>query len=186
MWAEAYDCAIVLIGHMNKREGSKDLYRGLGSIDIVAAARSVLQVERDPDDPDVRIVTQIKNSLESIGGSFRFEIRPHTGFRWISTSGNPVPPKVKEDLNWTDQLKDFKTKQEEAAFILTRLLKERDVASKEIFLILSERGIAEKTARHVKEEMGIKAYRKNRRWFWTLRKDIKEENDSMGEPRDEQ
>ena len=181
MWAEAYDCAIVLIGHMNKREGSKDLYRGLGSIDIVAAARSVLQVERDPDDPDVRIVTQIKNSLESIGGSFRFEIRPHTGFRWISASGNPVPPKVKEDLNWTDQLKDFKTKQEEAAFILTRLLKERDVASKEIFLILSERGIAEKTARHVKEEMGIKAYRKNRRWFWTLRKNVKEDGEATGE-----
>ena len=45
---------------------------------------------------------------------------------------------------------------------------------------------AQLAARHVKEEMGIKAYRKNRRWFWTLRKDIKEENDSMGEPRDEQ
>ena len=60
MWAEAYDCAIVLIGHMNKREGAKGLYRGLGSIDIVAAARSVLQVERDPIDSDIRIVSHIK------------------------------------------------------------------------------------------------------------------------------
>ena len=179
MWAEAYDCAIVLIGHMNKREGSKDLYRGLGSIDIIAAARSVLQVERDPDDPDIRVVTQIKNSLESTGENIRFEIRPHTGFRWIAASGHPMPSRVKEDLNWTDQLKDFKTKQEEAAFILTRMLKERDVASKEIFLLLSERGIAEKTARHVKEEMGIKAYRKNRRWFWTLNQDVKEDSDSV-------
>ena len=36
MWASMYDCAIVLIGHMNKREGQKNLYRGLGSIDLAA------------------------------------------------------------------------------------------------------------------------------------------------------
>ena len=49
MWASVYDCAIVLIGHLNKKEGTKGLYRSLGSIDVVAAARSVLQVERDKD-----------------------------------------------------------------------------------------------------------------------------------------
>lgn len=41
MWASTYDCAIVLIGHLNKKEGTKGLYRSLGSIDVVAAARSV-------------------------------------------------------------------------------------------------------------------------------------------------
>lgn len=39
--AEKYGCAIVLIGHMNKASGSKTTYRGLGSIDIQATARSV-------------------------------------------------------------------------------------------------------------------------------------------------
>ena len=66
MWAAGYDCAIVLIGHLNKKEGSKGLYRSLGSIDVVAAARSVLQVERDTENPDIRIVHQIKNSLALI------------------------------------------------------------------------------------------------------------------------
>lgn len=56
MWATGYDCAIVLIGHLNKKEGSKGLYRSLGSIDVVAAARSVLQVERDTENSDIRIV----------------------------------------------------------------------------------------------------------------------------------
>ena len=56
MWAAGYDCAIVLIGHLNKKEGSKGLYRSLGSIDVVAAARSVLQVERNTENPDIRIV----------------------------------------------------------------------------------------------------------------------------------
>ena len=32
--AGKYQCAVVLVGHMNKSSGGKDLYRGLGSIDI--------------------------------------------------------------------------------------------------------------------------------------------------------
>ena len=46
MWASTFDCAIVLIGHLSKREGTKELYRGLGSIDLAASVRSVLHVER--------------------------------------------------------------------------------------------------------------------------------------------
>lgn len=49
--ASEYACAIVLVGHMNKTNGGKNIYRGLGSIDIAAAARSVLLVARDKDEP---------------------------------------------------------------------------------------------------------------------------------------
>ena len=41
--AEKYGCAILLIGHMNKNSGEKSSYRGLGSIDFQAAARSVIR-----------------------------------------------------------------------------------------------------------------------------------------------
>ena len=80
MWAAGYDCAIVLIGHLNKKEGSKGLYRSLGSIDVVAAARSVLQVERDTENPDIRIVHQIKNSLAPTAEDIRFSISADKGF----------------------------------------------------------------------------------------------------------
>ena len=39
--AEKYQCAIVLVGHMNKAAGNKAAYRGMGSIDFFAVARSV-------------------------------------------------------------------------------------------------------------------------------------------------
>lgn len=39
--ADRNKCAVILIGHMNKGNGAKTLYRGLGSIDIAAIARSV-------------------------------------------------------------------------------------------------------------------------------------------------
>ena len=57
--AERTNCAIVIIGHMNKAAGAKGLYRGLGSIDITAAARSVLLVGRLRDEPTIRVMTQL-------------------------------------------------------------------------------------------------------------------------------
>lgn len=47
-WAEFYNCAVLIIEHLNKKEGANDLYRGLGSIDVTASTRSVLQLELKP------------------------------------------------------------------------------------------------------------------------------------------
>ena len=60
--AEKYHCAIILIGHMNKNSNGKSSYRGLGSIDFQAAARSVLIVGRIKDEPEVRVVCHTKSS----------------------------------------------------------------------------------------------------------------------------
>ena len=47
--AEKYKCAIILVGHLNKMQGTKANYRGLGSVDFQATARSVLVVGRVKD-----------------------------------------------------------------------------------------------------------------------------------------
>lgn len=65
--AEKYHCAIILIGHMNKNSNGKSSYRGLGSIDFQAAARSVLIVGRIKDEPEVRVVCHVKSSLAPEG-----------------------------------------------------------------------------------------------------------------------
>jgi hypothetical protein len=46
--AEKTGCAVVIVGHL-KKGTSKSQYRGLGSIDIQAAARSVITVGRIKD-----------------------------------------------------------------------------------------------------------------------------------------
>lgn len=61
--AEKYHCAIILIGHMNKNNSGKSSYRGLGSIDFQAAARSVLVVGRIKNEPEIRVVCHVKSSL---------------------------------------------------------------------------------------------------------------------------
>ncbi len=81
--AEKCNCAIVLIGHLNKATGMKASYRGLGSVDIQAAARSVLLVGRVKDNPTIRVMAPTKSSLAPEGDPIAFELNKETGFRFI-------------------------------------------------------------------------------------------------------
>lgn len=80
--AEKYQCAILLIGHMNKASGNKAAYRGMGSIDFFAVARSVLLVGRIEGEPNTRAVVQIKNNLAVFGHPKAFMLS-ETGFHWL-------------------------------------------------------------------------------------------------------
>ena len=81
--AEKYQCAIILIGHMNKNSNGKSSYRGLGSIDFQAAARSVLIVGRIKEESETRVVCHVKSSLAPEGRSIAFRLDQHNGFEWI-------------------------------------------------------------------------------------------------------
>lgn len=72
--AEKYNCAILLIEHLNKSSGGKGLYRGLGSIDITAAARSILMLGSDPDNGTEKGIAHIKSNCASAGGVVGFHI----------------------------------------------------------------------------------------------------------------
>ena len=67
--AERTGCAIVMVGHLNKAAGASSAYRGLGSIDFRAAARSVLLVGRMKKEPHVRVIVHDKSSLAPEGKS---------------------------------------------------------------------------------------------------------------------
>lgn len=82
--AERTGCAVILIGHMNKGSGAKAAYRGIGSIDFFAIARSVLLVARVPDDNSVRAVAQIKSNLAAEGETIAFRLTENS-FTWLGT-----------------------------------------------------------------------------------------------------
>lgn len=72
---------------MNKDEKkSTPLNKGLGSIDIVAAARSVLFLGRDPKNENIRAVVPIKSSLAKEGKAITFELDSDTGLKWLEES----------------------------------------------------------------------------------------------------
>ena len=80
--AEKTKCAIILIGHMNKASGNKAAYRGMGSIDFFAVARSVLLVGRVEGESNTRAVVQIKNNLAAFGHPKAFALS-EDGFKWL-------------------------------------------------------------------------------------------------------
>lgn len=143
---------------------ARKLMSRLGSIDVVAAARSVLQVERHSENADVRIVRQIKNSLGPSDGEIWFEINATTGFKWIEAGKQINAPVTTQ----TVEEPQFQSKLEMAAYWIKKILENGDVLSQEVFLRLSELGIGRKTAEEAKKTLGIKSYRVMRRWYWSL------------------
>ena len=73
----------LLIGHLNKAAGMQSLQRGLGSIDIAAAVRSVMFIGKLKHDPTMRILTHEKSSLAPPGASLAFSLGDEGGFRWV-------------------------------------------------------------------------------------------------------
>jgi hypothetical protein len=72
--AQRHDCAVVLILHLNKATHRQALYRGLGSIALVAACRSAWLVAPDPHLQARSVLAQVKNNLAPTQTSLAFEI----------------------------------------------------------------------------------------------------------------
>lgn len=158
--AERTGCAIVLIGHMNKAQGAKSNYRGLGSIDFQAAARSVLVVGRLRDEPTIRIVAHCKSSLAPEGKSIAFELNPESGFQWKGACDTSVD----ELLSGGGGVKTKTIQMEEEL----RLLLQEPVAAEEIQARAEEMGVSLRTLMIAKKNLGVLSEKIGDRWFWKL------------------
>lgn len=167
MWATTYGCAVILVGHMNKNEGKKNLYRGLGSIDVAATARSVLQIERDTEDTSIRHVLQIKNNLGPIGSEIVFRISTQTGFEWCLPIQRTVPCMETQLSNDEDE-----TQMDKVARVLKEMLSDGAKPAQEIYEKLNLAGLSRRTIQNVKASTGIRSFRKMNKWYWTLNPEV--------------
>lgn len=76
--AKRNDCAICIISHLNKSD-TKGIYKALGSVDIIAASRSVLHVGRNPENDAQCAVIHLKSSNSRNGSSFLYTIGDRGG-----------------------------------------------------------------------------------------------------------
>ena len=164
--AERTGCAVVLIGHMNKASGMKSRYRGLGSIDFTAAARSILVVGRIQDEPTVRVIAQSKNSLAPEGKSIAFELDPEHGFQWKGACEITVD----ELLSGGGQVQT-KTMQMEDE--LKKMLNAGEVSAEKILLRADELGISERTLKIAKKNLGVVSAKRGDQWYWKLPKRVR-------------
>lgn len=159
--AERTGCAVILIGHMNKMGGAKSAYRGLGSIDIRAAVRSVLVVGRVKDEPSLRIVAHDKSNLAPEGKSIAFELDSDTGFAWKGYCETTV-----DELLCGNGSLLSKTAQAEK--LLKDLLSEGEMLSEEITSQAKELDISNRTLKIAKQNIGVKSFRKGDKWYSSL------------------
>ena len=139
--AAKYNCAVVIIGHMNKSSGEKNLYRGLGSIDIAAIARSVLMISKDKSDPSIRYMFPVKSSLAPEGCAIGFSLNRKSGLTWLG-----------QRTIDTSQLRDYETvesKKSLAARVIVEILNEQDTYSADIVKKLKTLGISERTRNYL-------------------------------------
>ena len=138
--AEEFNSAILILMHMNKGTGQKAIYRGLGTIDIAALARSVLLVGENENVPGERLMIQIKSSLTKKGMTQSFTLDPATGFTWTgesSATANDLlePKKTADDDSTLGEARDF----------VLQALKDGAMSSKELQRNAKERGVAART-----------------------------------------
>lgn len=159
--AERTSCAIVLIGHMNKNAGGKVAYRGMGSIDFFAVARSVLLVGRVKGQENRRAMIQIKNNLAKRGHAKSFVLTDGV-FTW----------KGDYDITEDELAGGFApktSKQEEAKDLLVSLsCTTKEAAVSQIQEKARDRGISWRTMEMVKKELQIKSQKVNNAWYWIL------------------
>jgi hypothetical protein len=159
--AERTDCAIVLVGHLTKK-GGKAAYRGLGSIDIYAAARSVMTVGILPSDGNIRIMVHNKSNLTAPGAAQAFGLSADGDFIWFGEHDITV-----------DELLSGKPK-EESQFAKARRLLEKTLANGlavpavEIMQLAEDEGISFKTFKRAKDAMGVISLKHGGQWYWQL------------------
>ena len=147
--AQRTGCAILLIGHLNKAAGMQSLQRGLGSIDIAAAVRSVMFIGKLKHDPTMRILTHEKSSLAPPGASLAFSLGDESGFSWVGEYDITAD----EMLSGIEPQRETKTQQAKD-LICTLLAGGKQVFSEDIDKAALERGIPGRTVRDAKRELG--------------------------------
>ena len=147
--AQRTGCAILLIGHLNKAAGMQSLQRGLGSIDIAAAVRSVMFIGKLKHDPTMRILTHEKSSLAPPGVSLAFSLGDEGGFRWVGEYDITAD----EMLSGIEPQRETKTQQAKD-LICALLAGGKQVFNEDIDKAALERGIPGRTVRDAKRELG--------------------------------
>ena len=149
MIAEKTGCAIVLIGHLNKSSGTQSTYRGLGSIDIMAAVRSLIFIGKVRKDPTTRVLIHEKSSLAPPGETMAFKLGDEEGFRWVGAYEISA-----DELLDGKEGKATETKLERGRKLIRELLADKkEISIRELDEKAKEQGISGRTMRDVRSRM---------------------------------
>ena len=187
--AEDLNIAIILVGHINKNENARDLYRTSGSAEIVNTLRNILMFKNVKGHPDIKTVeTIMTNYDESDNTPVYLRLTESKQIEFLGTSYTididqvPVPhydtqyrPNVVllDPSNQSNHSADTSTtgkgwKGKMAANYIRQMSMNGLVDRKETIDALLEKGISDRTTERAAEKLGVVQVKKGNKVFWKL------------------
>lgn len=156
------NCAVIIIGHMTKSLSTKGLYRGIGSIDIAAIARSILMIGHPEKDTDLRTLVHIKSNLAPLGKSINFCFGEKGLVYWDDSNMEYTIDDIMESSA------SVKKRIILAEDIIGNLLGKGAVLASDIYMTCQEKGISKRTADRAKKSLQIESFKSGDKWYWRL------------------
>ena len=88
--AQQHNVAVLAVTHLRKKEGAA-IYRAMGSLAFVAAARAAWLVAKDPKSPKRRLLMPLKNNLAADVNGLAFTIESHATTSQPTIHWSPDP-----------------------------------------------------------------------------------------------
>ncbi|HUT34476.1 MAG TPA: AAA family ATPase [Planctomycetota bacterium] len=165
--AERTGVAVVAITHLTKRAGASVIYRAMGSLAFVSAARAVWAAVPDRDVPGRMLLVPVKCNLAGGVTGMAYRIVPHPDDPALPTVvWEPEPVAITADEAMAALPKP--TPREEAAEWLKQVLSMGPLPSAEVERQAREAGFALMTLRRAKWALGVIPYREGAGWMCRL------------------
>lgn len=157
--AQQFECAVIVTRHLAKSPELKGVSAGLGSIDISAAVRSILQVAEDSDSKGLKRVTHIKSNIGDKGKPFGYRLDDGR-FTWVGELSEEAIEEEPGEL-------------ERACAFLEDSLRDGPVSAVEMAAQAKDVGIAKSTLNRAKKKVGIRSRKvtdsgRVAQWNWSL------------------
>ena len=170
--AQKYNCAIILVMHMNKNSGTnKATNRVMGSYDFVATCRSVILIENNPENPEEKLFIPIKCNLakENQKNTLSYRIIDGGTIEWLKNKGRINPNEIiAEANNPIDKSSNAK------GFILGAISRGKIKANELKDLVMNIGNISEKTYNvskaSLRKENIINSIQDDGVFYWDLNK----------------
>lgn len=164
--AEKLAVTIVFVRHLNKSNGTQAIYRGGGSIGIIAAMRTAMLIARHPYDREQRVLAMVKCNLGKEPASL--------GFRLVPSSRNPDGTEIKwlgpVELQANDLVGDVKETMSPKEWLKVALAGGPRLAT-DVQQEGTDLGYSEATLNRAKASLGIAARKRKGKdgksaWWW--------------------
>lgn len=165
--AERTGVAVLAISHLTKRAAASVMYRAMGSLAFVSAARAVWAAVPDRAAPGRMLLLPVKCNLAGSIKGMAYRIVPHPANPALPTVAwepEPVAMTAQEAMEALPK----PTPREDAAEWLKQLLSVKPLPSSEVERRAREAGFAPRTLQRAKAALGIISDREGTGWLWRL------------------